>query len=72
MVSKSQIKATQKYVAANYDRHVLTMPKGKKDIIKAAAAAAGESVNSYINSAIDARMAADADDDAGGDRSGDV
>ena len=66
MVSKSQIKATQNYVKNKYDRHVLTMPKGKKERIKAAAVAAGESVNAFINNAIDMRMASGAAGDPAG------
>lgn len=51
--SKAQQKAVHKYVKANYDRIELTVPKGKKDIIKAHAEARGESVNGFINRAID-------------------
>ncbi len=54
--SKAQQRAVNKYMSENYDRVNLTVPKGKKDKIKAAAAAAGESVNAYINAAIDQRM----------------
>lgn len=44
------------YIARNYDRVNLTMPKGKKEILQARAKAAGESVNAYINKAIEQRM----------------
>lgn len=55
--SKAQQKAVNKYVRENYDRVLVTFSmKGKKDIIKAAADAAGESVNAYINRAVDERM----------------
>lgn len=54
--TKAQQKAVQKYVQNNYDRVVLTMPKGKKEEIKAAAATAGESMNQYILAAVDLRM----------------
>lgn len=54
--SKAQQKAVNKYMAANYDRVNVTMPKGRRAFIKAAAAAAGESVNTYINKAVDERM----------------
>jgi uncharacterized protein (DUF1778 family) len=37
----------------NVDRINLTVPKGKKDIIKAHADARGESVNGFINRAVD-------------------
>ena len=61
---------TQKYTEArkegnkrwddkNLDRVSLAMPKGKKDSIKAAAAAVGESMNQYILAAVDARMERD-------------
>ena len=50
--SKAQQKAVQKYVKNNYDRHVLTMPKGNKDKIKAHAEKQGESLNGFINRAI--------------------
>lgn len=58
-VSKAQQKAVHKYVKANYDRLELTVPKGFKDQIKAAAAAAGESVNGYIKTAVERRMESD-------------
>lgn len=43
----------------NVDRVNLTMPKGKKDTIKAHAEAQGESVNGFINRAIDETMKSD-------------
>ena len=46
--SKAQQKAVNKYMAANYDRINLTVPKGQKDGIKAHAEARGESVNGFI------------------------
>lgn len=55
-VSKANQRAVNKYVKTNYDRINVTMPKGQREIIKAAAAAAGESVNSYIVKAIEERM----------------
>lgn len=60
-VSKSQQKAVHKYVKANYDRMELTVPKGKKDIIKTHAEAQGESVNGFINRAIDHQISQDRD-----------
>ena len=44
------------FIKQKYDRVNLTVPKGKKEKIKAAAAAEGKSVNDFINAAIDARM----------------
>lgn len=58
-VSKAQQKAVNKYMAANYDRINVTMPKGKKDVIKAHAEARGESVNGFIGRAIDETMERD-------------
>lgn len=43
----------------NVDRVNLTMPKGKKDIIKAHAEAQGESTTGFINRAIDETMERD-------------
>ena len=57
--SKAQQKAVNKYVKANYDLYQIKMPKGKKDDIKAVAAAAGESMNQYIIGAVDQRMELD-------------
>ena len=58
-ISKAQQKAVHKYVKANYDRQEVTMPKGKKDLVKAHAEANGESVNAFINRAIDETMERD-------------
>ena len=55
-VSKAQQKAVNKYVKNNYDRINVTFPKGYKNTLKAAAEAAGESVNGYIKTAVDMRM----------------
>lgn len=60
-VSKAQQKAVNKYMAANYDRINLTVPKGKKDTIQAHAETQGESVNGFINRAIDRQISQDRD-----------
>lgn len=52
-VSKAQQRATNKYIAKAYDRVNVTMPKGRKETLKAHAEAMGESVNAFINRAID-------------------
>lgn len=52
-VPKANQRAVNKYVKTNYDRVNVTMPKGKRDTIKAHAEARGESVNAFINRAID-------------------
>ncbi len=51
-VSKSQQRAVNKYVRENYDKLLLTMPKGRKAEIQAHAQAQGESVNGFINRAV--------------------
>lgn len=58
--SKAQQRAVNKYVKDKYDRILLTMPKGQKEIIQAHAAAQGESVNGFINRAVDETMERDA------------
>lgn len=51
-----QFKRQNDYIKNNYDRYSLTMPKGKKEMIIAAAKAAGVSTNEFINMAIDEMM----------------
>lgn len=51
-VSKAQQKAVNKYMAANYDRVNLTLPKGQKEVVQAHASTRGESVNGFIGRAI--------------------
>lgn len=48
----NQIKYQNKYIKEKYDRVGLTMPKGKKEVIKARALEEGMSINEYINSLI--------------------
>ena len=55
-VTKAQQASVNKYVKTNYDRINVTMPKGRKDIIKAHAESKGESVNGFINRAIEEVM----------------
>ena len=59
-ISESRKKANQKWDAANLDRVSLAMAKGKREEIKAAAAAAGESMNQYIIKSVDMRMSQNA------------
>lgn len=47
------------FISKNYDRVNLTMPKGKKEVVKNYAKKKGESVNAFINRAIDETMAND-------------
>lgn len=55
-ISKKQQGHVNKYISKAYDRINLTVPKGKKEIIKAHSASSGESVNAFINRAIDEAM----------------
>ena len=48
----NQIKYQNKYIKEKYDRVGLTMPKGKKEVIKSRALEEGMSINEYINSLI--------------------
>lgn len=56
-VSERKKASNKKWDVANIERLSIAVPKGERDEIKAAAAAAGESVNAYIIGAIRARMA---------------
>ncbi len=58
-VSKAQQRSVNKYVKENYDRINVTLPKGKKEIIKAHAESMGESVNGFISRAIDNQIERD-------------
>ena len=58
-VSKAQQKAVTKYMKNNYDEIKVRVEKGKREIIKAAAEQAGESLNGYIKKAVDQRMERD-------------
>ena len=51
--NKDNQKHVNKYIANNYDRINLTVPKGQKDIINAHASKHGETVNAFIKRAID-------------------
>jgi uncharacterized protein (DUF1778 family) len=48
--------AQNRYILKAYDRINFAVPKGVKDEIKAAADAAGQSVNAYILDAVRERM----------------
>lgn len=51
-VSEAQKKAVTKYTRENYDKILVTIPKGEREKIKAAAATAGMSMNAFIVEAI--------------------
>lgn len=58
-MSKAHQKAVEKYNSLNYDRLTFRVKKEDTEKIKAAAAAAGETVNSYIYNAVRDRMQGD-------------
>ena len=55
-------KAQNKWIEKAYDRINLTVPKGKKQVVKDHAESQGESVNAFINRAIDETMKKDKSD----------
>ncbi len=57
--SKAQQKAQNKWIANNYDRINLTVPKGDKEVLQAHAQAQGESLNKFINRAINEQVKRD-------------
>ena len=57
-VSEAQKKASVKYLE-KLDEVRIRMPKGQKDIIKAVATIAGESMNQYIINSVEQRMERD-------------
>ena len=60
MAGTSATRAKNKYQAANYDRINLVVPKGQKEIIRAAAESAGSaSLNEFVLKAIEEKMERD-------------
>ncbi len=57
--TKAHQRAVNKYIKGNYDRLNLTMQKGAKSLITAAALSSNESVNGYIKKAIKEHYEAD-------------
>lgn len=58
-VSKAQQAAVNKYIKNNYDRLNITIIRGTKQLIKAAAKADNESINGYVKKAVKAKYEAD-------------
>lgn len=54
--SEAQRRSTQKYRQNKVDQVAILVPKGEKEEIKAAAAAAGQSISQYILQAVHERM----------------
>lgn len=61
-VSEAQKRATAKYEQQNYDKVLLRLEKGRREIIKAHAEARGESINGFVSRAIDEAISRDAND----------
>lgn len=57
--TEARKEGNRKWDAANLDRISIALPKGKKDDVKAAATAVGESMNQYIINAVEQRMERD-------------
>ena len=55
-MGKTSTASKRAYNEKAYDRLAITVPKGRKASIEAAAAALGESVNQYTQKALLARM----------------
>ncbi len=55
-ITEARSRANKKWDKKNLDRIQLVVRAGEKDLIKAAADAAGESLNHYMVSAVKARM----------------
>lgn len=63
-MGKTSAAVKNRYNAKAYDRIEVVVKKGKKDIIKAHAAAQGASVNDFINRAIDEKIDRDGEGNA--------
>lgn len=61
MAGKAEYK--NQWQKENCDRVNLTLPKGKKELIKARAESQGKSVNGFINEAIDEKMERDGENE---------
>lgn len=57
--SKAQQEATTRYNKKNYDRFLVTVPKGTLDALKEHALSRGESVNAFMKRAIQNQLDAD-------------
>jgi len=64
ILGKTSSKVKDRYNAKAYDEIKVRVTKGKKDIIKAHAAARGASVNDFINRAIDEKIDRDGEGNA--------
>ena len=65
MGGKNSPESINRYMQKSYDRLNVLVTKGRREEIKAAAAAVGESMNQYIVTAINQRMEQDKQKEAG-------
>lgn len=59
MGGKNSYESIKRYEDKAYDKVLVRMPKGKKEVIQAHADSRSQSVNSFINEAIDEKMERD-------------
>jgi len=55
-ITKAQREAVSRYEAKNYDKTLIRLPKGRLDVVRAAADREGISLNGWIARAIDAAL----------------
>lgn len=65
MGGKNSYESIKRYQDKAYDKVLLRLSKGKKELIQAHAEALGTSVNGFINRAIDEAMDRDKQDGSG-------
>ena len=56
MGGKNSYESIKRYEDKAYDKVLVRMPKGKKEVIQTHADSRSQSVNSFINEAIDEKM----------------
>ena len=59
MGGKNSYESIKRYEDKAYDKVLVRMPKGKKEVIQTHADSRSQSVNSFINGAIDEKMERD-------------
>ncbi len=56
MATAARLRANAKYAKKAYDQVKISVPKGWREAVRAAASEAGESMTKYIMTAVDHRM----------------
>ena len=59
MGGKNSYESIKRYEDKAYDKVLVRMPKGKKEVIQTHIEKAGQSINGFINEAIDEKMERD-------------